>query len=271
MDNEQIKTNKGFWWECFKSAFRGGLRYASSIALFLFIILGVVRLLNPACWQKLLDFWGGIANDFAWLLPLVAFVIIVGVVIWKRPYNLYKEKADKVKEYETQTVKFICGESDLYLQKRGINWIIRVGIKNQGMKTINNVEVTLKSIDDGINAFADAPLRPAYCLPSEPSTFMVKPEEPRFVEVCSWGEGDKEMRIHYYTNYQLLLTRPREVVEPFLLYTGIKAGHRFIKLCATGDNMRPVYKTFIISTEGEKPSFKELNPSKNENGMKVQP
>jgi len=157
------------------------------------VTLGVVILLGIggigfAVWQQ----------EWAWLLALVPLGAMVFLLA---PYFVWRADRRKVTEYETKQLGLgVEEDDDRYLQRRGGNWIFRVGVMACGMSTIENVEVTLKSVDGGRNAYADAPLRPACCLPNEPSAIGVKPGEPRFVEVMSWGSDGKEIGIHYGVN-----------------------------------------------------------------------
>lgn len=197
------------------------------------------------------------------------FYLGIGLGIWFillmlmiTPVSMWKQLHEK---YEKQQIDLVVESNDQYIQKRGKNWIFRVGIKACGGKSVDNVEITLAKRGGGKHAYSDAPLRPAYSLPGGSSSFTVKPGEIKFVEVLSWAKDDPEMKIHYHCNYQIILgwfderleTGLPSQIQPFILYNGIPVEEE-MTLCATGDNIQSVSKPFKLDVTDGEPSWKEI-------------
>jgi len=196
------------------------------------------------------------------LLPLgFWFFVVAPVVVWKK-------EREKVLEYERVDLELIVGNGEQYIHQRGTNWIFRIGIKTNSRKSVNNVGVVVAKRGGKEHAYSDAPLRPPYTLLDNLTTFSVKPDETKFIEVCSWNLGSPFIRIHYNANYQMLLKYTDEKYEnqyhlppqmlPFLLDNIIPLGET-IEVCGTGDNVTSVSKTLCIDTSGNQPKWKEIS------------
>lgn len=200
------------------------------------------------------------------LIPLGVWLFIFA------PVSVWREEREKVLKYEKVDLELVVDNSGQCIHRTDKNWIFRVGIKTNGRKSINNVELIVEKRNGEGHAYSDAPLRPAYSLPDDSSSFTIKPDEVRFVEVCSFDEGSPEMRMHYHANYQIILKyydkkylkdNPYGVPPPmasFLLNGGIPIGET-ITLCVTGDNAQSATKTIRIDTSGEQPKWEVVKLS----------
>ncbi len=196
----------------------------------------------------------------SWLYAVIPFGILVLVVLFVAPFYVWWNERIIIDKYEAYTLELYYEDNDQFIHERGNNWVFRIGIRTTSKLSINNVEVKLIRIDNNRNAYSDAPLRPAYCLPGEPSGFILKPGESKFVEIASWGVADHEIQIHYYNNYQLISRGiATELIRPFLLYSSIPKGRHRITLQATGENTCSVTETFTISTIGDVPTWGKNN------------
>ena len=220
----------------------GELEKLTVLLIIIYILFGFGGI-GFALWLKK---WTG-------LIGLSPFFILFFLIA---PFFIWREEERKVRRYESRLLELYFEDNDQFIQKRGNNWIFRIGIRTMGMVSVSNVEVKLYEIDGKKNSYSDAPLRPAYCLSDEPSSFMVKPGETKFVEIASWGQGDCNLRIHYHTNYQLQLSGDLdESTAPFLLSNTIDSGRRRITLVASGNDTAQVATTFIISTDAKRPAL----------------
>lgn len=204
-------------------------------------------------------------NDFAWLLPLGAFVTIVGIVMWKRPYNLYKEKADKVGDLELQHIELIVENTDQFVKPRlsGI-MVCMVGVKATAMKTVNDVRVFLTHINGKRNSNSGSPLNPAESRFGESPNFNVNPGEvTKFIEVVSWNPREKnKLGIHYYTNYQEHMHAQQfkleKITDQNIVRSEIdieKQKANTLTLCVTGQNMKAVSRDFVVEVRDEELLF----------------
>jgi hypothetical protein len=247
----------GFWKRCCQWSIgkQGELATMISIAFAIFSTLGVTGLILANALQN--------RNLYFMLIPFgVLFFLIAPVMVWKK-------EREKVLEFERVDLQLIVENDEQYIHQRGDNWIFRIGVKTSSSKTVNNVEVVVAKRNGKEHAYSDAPLRPAYSLPGDSASFSVKPDDIKFVEVCSWDKGSKEMRMHYHTSYQILLKyyddKYKEYpyglpphISPFVLSNGIPTEHT-ITLCITGDNVRSVDKTLRLNTSREQPVWEEVN------------
>jgi hypothetical protein len=199
---------------------------------------------------------------YMWLPLGVWFFVFAPVVVWKK-------EREKVLGYEKIDLELIVEKDGQYIHKRGTNWILRVGIKTNGRKSVNNVYLTVKKRNGKEHAYCDAPLHPAYSLPTDTGAFTVKPDDIKFVEVCSWNLGSPEMRLHYHVNRQIILRYydkkyekenqygiPKHMI-PFLLSDGVPINET-IMLSATGNDTQAVSKTLRINASGKNPLWEEV-------------
>lgn len=204
-------------------------------------------------------------NDFAWLLPLIVFVIILGIVMFRRPYNLYKEKAEKVDELEREQIELVVDNTDQFVKPRlsGV-MVCMVGIKTSAMKTVNDVRVFLTHINGNKNSNSDSPLNPTESRLGDPPNFNVNPGEAlKLIEVVSCGPQEKhKLGIHYYTNYQEHMRAEQfkleKITDQNIVRSEIdieKQEVNILTLYVTGQNMKPVEKDFVVEVKGEKLLF----------------
>jgi hypothetical protein len=255
----RIQSLTAFWLECVKTSFGRPHAIASIFAILLSFIATVLSW-YVTDWGNTLKLLVGVAPLGILLITMIGFLVVNLV---RMPFRLYREQIQKVDEYERSQIALIVEENDVYLQKRGRNWIFRVGVKALGAKTVNNAEVTLNKIDGNLNAYSDAPLRPSYSFMGESGLIKLNPGEIKYIELFSWGNDeincwtDIEYRIHYHQNYQLGFWGNPSGLQPFILPSGIPVGRRVITIKATGDDVPAVMKEFIVTVDDGVPAILE--------------
>ena len=250
------KKNIRFAWEFWVSCYRYAIGVQGELATMVSILFAVLTTLGIT----------GVVFAFVQnRLDLLIMVLPLGIWLFViAPVMVWKKEREKVLEYEKDELELIVGNSAQYVHQRGDNWIFRIGIKTTGRKSVGNVGVVITKRNGRPHAFPDAPLRPAYSLPNESGSFSVKPDDTKFVEVCSWSKGSPEVRVHYHTSYQIILKYYDEklsglpsIIAPFVLPDGIPVGES-ITLCVTGDNVPSVNKNLSIDISGKEPLWKEV-------------
>jgi len=258
------KYFKDFWWNIIKISFRKSFNIFSAIATALGVLILIATRFIPqsVAWREILI-------DLSWQIPIGVFVGSFFINLFWQPALSFKEKSDKVEKYETSHLQFVVGNGMECIFQRGDNWIFRVGIKTLGRRSVENVEVVLLKRSGREHAFPDAPLRPAYSLPGGLASFIVKPDETRFVEICSWNakpELCKEVGIHYHTSYEIFLRHFDEkypplnvspIVAPFLIPDRVPI-EETITLCVTGDNVKSETTAIKFDFSGKQPKWTEV-------------
>ena len=242
-----------FWFRAIKTTFRTVLGIISTVMLALAIIFAIISAYHPV--------WEDWLNTFAWAFPLALFLVLFVPIVMVQSHFMYKKKAEKVDEYETQAIKFIVEDTDQFIKPRLTGAIVcRVGIKAISKKTICDVSAFITHINGEKNSNSSSPLYPAECRLEDPPSFNINPsEEPKFVEVVSWDPQKKDiLGIHYYTNYQeIIRTRQQphvQLTDHNLIRNEIdikeKKSVRFT-LCVTGQNIQPIKEDVIVQVNDD--------------------
>lgn len=218
------------------------LLFVDLLAGLLAVIFGAVVYFYPA--------WGGTMNVLLWAIPLgvAGVAILVGFI--RAPYHIYKDQADKVREYETQAIDL--QPNSMFESRRNI-WVARVGVSAIGQKSVRGVVAYLRYIDGNENGLFDAPLRPAERLRNVTGAINVSPgKTQKFIEILHWNPAVPEMGIPYNLNYQLEQAGIDPHTSPYSLPTGIEVGTHTLIIYATGEDMKPVEAEFRVEIRSNK-------------------
>jgi hypothetical protein len=209
---------------------------------------------------------GAVLDNWRWAFTWVG----VGICMVWAAYKTWRVERDKVERYESTELMILAENDGRYIHQRGTNWILRVGVQLcPGRRPVNNVEVKFTERNWKKHAYSDAPLRPAYALRGDRSSFTLKSGDLAFVEVCSWSKGDSEVRIHYHTNYQITLGwfdeneeegLPKQI-RPFVLSRGLPL-NEVLTLRAFGENTQPAVKHLVITIDNDEPRWEEVKDGK---------
>ena len=247
--SKYLKTTGQFWWECCKLSTKLSYNIFLEIATIIGFLTAIVSCIFG---------WGKLLSILVASLPFAAFVLSFISGMLRYSHKLYKVEADKVKQYETQDLELLVEDTDQYFRRRGNSMICRVGLRTSGVKAINNVSVALFAWDGNQNAFSDEPLNPtdAQILGVSPC-FIIKPGETKFVEVLAWDFNNNTMGIIYYKNYQIYLQSrsTTRIDNPFKIPQEIPCGNHILILYATGNDIMPVQRDFIVELKDNKLSF----------------
>jgi hypothetical protein len=189
----------------------------------------------------------GYWSMLAWAVPLGIFLVLFFLSLMLQSHILYKQKANKVQEYETEAIELEGNCRREIMQGIGEVWVARVGVKALGKKAIQNVFVYLRYIDGNQNDMFDAPLHPAGQLRNATGAINVNPGDThRFVEVLHWRPSIPEMGIPYNLNCQLRGSGVDLRTSRDSLPDAVDIGPHIIGLYATGENINPIERGFKV-------------------------
>jgi hypothetical protein len=233
-----------YWIQVFKKTTSTAFGIISIFFLVATIILGIISTYHPE-WEN----WVIVLSR---VLPLAIFIILFVPVAMVQSHLLYKQKADKVDENETQAIDLEA--NCIYESRRGI-WVARVGIKAVGLKAVRSIFIYLRYIDGVQNDLFDAPLHPAGRLRNTTGAINVNPGNTQmFVEVLHWNPG-VEMGIPYNYNYQLTDAGVNIHESPHSLPDNVDVGSHKLILYATGEDIEPVEREFTVEIKDEELTF----------------
>ena len=240
--DKYLSTYKTFWWECIKYSFSSSLDRFLAIAT----VLGVAIIFASL-------YWGHEWDILAGLIPVAVFILSFIIHVTRYPHKLYKHKADKVREYETQAIDLEAHPRVERLQGIGDVWVARVGVRALGLKAIHGVFVYLTDIDGNQNELFDAPLHPSGQFRNATGATHVNPgNTQRFVEVLHWNMSSNEMGIPYHLTAQLREANVDLSKSRDRLVEAIALGSHDIALYATGEDIKPVAGQFRVEIVGGK-------------------
>ncbi|MBI2853444.1 MAG: hypothetical protein HYX87_00805 [Chloroflexi bacterium] len=189
-------------------------------------------------------------NTLAWALPLAVFLLLFVPSLMIQSHSLYRRKADKVQEYETQAIEL---EPDIQQESRMGIFVFRVGIRVLGRKAIRGILVYLTHYDGQENGLHDAPLRAANRLRNTTGAITVNPgQTQRYVEVLHYRPSVPEMGIPYNLNYQLQELGVDIQNSPYSLPTKIDVGAHSLTLYATGEDISPIEREVKVTINDDK-------------------
>ena len=185
--------------------------------------------------------------NLSWQIPAIVFVAAFIIQLFWQPPCLFKEKSDKLQEYETEAIEL---EGNCIFLSRENVWAARVGIRTVGQKVIRGVVVYLTAIDGDENAYRDAPLSPSGRLPNITGAINVNPgQTQKFIEILHW-KPNVEMGIPYNLNYQLQYGGVNIHKSLYSLPTVIPIGNHTVTIYATGENIKPIEREFEVEIIG---------------------
>ncbi len=259
MEKKDLKYAKAYWWNIIKTSGKKSFNIFLAIATFIGIITLIVSqaLIPPESELR------NVVMNWSWQIPLAVFVIAFSIQIFWQPPSLFKEKSDKVADYEREEIDLVAENNEQYSRyetRRNI-WVCRIGVKVLGQKTIRGITVYLKAYDGNENTLADAPLCPAERLRNVSGAISADPGNvQRFVEILQWNPGTDKWNIPYNLNYQLEQLNVHPVTCPYSLPTPIGSEKKHtLTLYATGENMKAVEREFSVEVKDEQLIFCRLN------------
>lgn len=228
-----------FWWWVILLSFDGSFGIVRAIMFIITIVLAIISSQHPE--------WKSWVNTLAWASTLGIFLVLFIPSIMRQSHFLYKQKADKVQEYETQAIEL---EPDCRLEKlKGVGdvWVARVGVRACGLRVIRGVLVYLTDIDGNQNDLFDTPLHPSRQFRNATGATNVNPgKTTRFVEVLHWNSSVSEMGIPYHLTSQLREASIDIHNSRDSLVDAVDVRSHTLKLYATGEDIKPVETEFKV-------------------------
>ena len=199
-----------FWGTILLDSIKSIYGLVSAVGLVIWIVFGIISSEHPS--------WGGLLNTLGLAIAIGVIVLAFIPSVMIQAHFFYKQKADKVQEFETEAIEVTGG--CLFLSREGV-WAARVGINALGRKVVKGVTAYLVAIDGNENNLRDAPLSPSGRLPNLTGAINVNPGNvQRFIEILHW-KPDIEMGIPYNLNYQLQYAGINIQQSPYSLPTVI--------------------------------------------------
>lgn len=193
-----------------------------------------------------------------WAIPLTLFLVLFIPSIMVQSHYLYKQKADKVDELNRKELCLIVesGNNQYFCPKIGDTnkMVARIGLRALGVKTIENVVVTLSSIDGKPNQNSSSFLNPVSCLPNETAIRDINPGDVTgLIEVFVWDKTrpNDPVYICYHQNQQNEIKNGNRTSGLGAIPCNLEiTGKNILELKATGKDTNQVKQDFIIEIVG---------------------
>lgn len=162
----------------------------------------------------------------------------------------------RVEGYEARKLAIVSGEGppfeqvNLLINHQLVNVLFRIGIKNLGGQTLENVKVALVAVDPDPPPFLPIALCQTHDRKPYKDSFVLNPGPPQHIDVAYASRLDPTQDWCFQLCYTLgdipAVWRP---------------GTYTLAITASARDTAPETRTFVLSVSGSRPTFREVEPS----------